>query len=269
MAYRLRSPEEIQALGHAGDVLWRVLCRAREAAAPGVTTRQIEALIRECCEAEGLSPSMPEVCHPQTGERFPGVCSISINDEAAHAPPGERVLAANDLVTIDLAASLDGWHADAAVTTLCLGSRDLLDPAKSRLAQAAIEVTRAAVESMTPGGPWSDAVCAAREAADRLGVFILPGLGGHGIGRALHESPAARFDAAPESGQNSGHNFRLVPGTVLTVEPVVTLTRDEMDEGDPDGWTLRTRSGGPAASEERMVAMSPGGARVLTGADAW
>lgn len=261
MAYRLKSPEEIRCLARTGEALWRALCQARAEAVPGVSSRRLEAVVLDRCEAWGLSPSLPAVRHPETGEPFPGVCSISVNDEAAHAPPGDRILAPNDLVTIDLAASLDGWHADAAVTVLVTDGTTEPSPERARLADAAVEVTQAAIEAMRPGRRWSEAAAAARQAADDLGVFILPGLGGHGIGRALHEPPAARFDTT----HDSPHDFGLAPGAVLTVEPVVTLGPDTLAAEHRDGWTLRTASGGPAACEERTVAMTPSGPRVLTG----
>lgn len=206
-------------------------------------------------------PSLPSVRHSEDGVGFPGVCSICVNDEAAHAPPGDRELRPNDLVTIDLAGSLHDWHADAARTLVVASRGSEVCQELIRLVDAADQVTQAAIAAIAPGRFWSDAVQAARAAAARLGVCILPGLGGHGVGRALHESPAARFDSV----RGEPGDFALVPGVVLAVEPVVTLEPDTVASLGGDGWTLRTASGQSAACEERTVGVTPSGVRMLTG----
>lgn len=261
MAYRLKSPDEMHSITLAGEAVWRVLGLLENAVRPGITTRELEQIALVCCENEGLTPSMPQVRHPETGINFPGICSVCVNDEAAHAPPSNRELRQNDLVTIDLAGSKGGWYADAARTVL-VASSDLAPRADLlRLIDAADQVTLAAIGAMAPGRFWSDAAQAARVAADRLGVFILPGLGGHGVGRALHEAPAARFDSV----RGEPGDFVCMPGTVLAVEPVVTLGPETVAGVCDDGWTLRTTTGQVTACEERTVGVTPTGVRTLTG----
>ena len=261
MAFRLRTEAEIDAIAQAGVRVWRVLQRAQTELRPGLQPSHLEAQIREWLQQERLDPAMLGVVDPDSGAPFPAVCAVSVNEIAAHGVPSETALLPGDLVTLDLAASHNGWHADAAISVVIQHSTH---SANQELAQAAASVTNATIRGLIPNGLWSEAVRAAWHEADRLGVAILPGFGGHGIGQALHELPQARFDVE----SNSAHDFRLAPGAVFTVEPIVTRPVDGTPDRAltaPNDWAVRTESGCPAACEERTVALTSSGVRVLTG----
>lgn len=252
MSIALRTPEEIDAIARAGDLVWSVIDRLAPRCEPGVTTRQLDDLARAMLTEAGADPVLERVTN-ESGDTFPGVCCVNVCEQVAHSAPSERKLRDGDLVGLDLSASLDGWCADACRT---IGVGGISSEAE-RLGVGARACLDRGVRACEGGRMWSEVASAIRTEAKRLGLCLVPGLGGHGIGRSLHESPLAWLDPP-------GADFRLHPGMVLTIEPVVTNGSGAI-ETDPDGWTLRTQNGSWAACEERTIAILPEGPRILTG----
>lgn len=246
----------------AGDLLWQVLQQAIERVRPGLTGVDLDRLITTALNQHAADPVLRRVRN-ERGEAFPAACCLNVNDSVAHTPPSERPLAVGDLVSLDLSVALSGWHADAC-RAVVVGRPDL-DPSESsrssseavELVAAAGRVLQAGIAACHPGRMWSEVARRVRDEATRAGVRLVPGLGGHGIGRALHEPPLAWL--APP-----GPDFRLTPGMILTLEPVVTLGSGKTRTGE-DGWSILADDGRWGACEERTIAITPGGARVLTG----
>jgi methionyl aminopeptidase len=260
MAIPLKSPEEIQRMARAGALLWSLLQRAAELARPGITTGQLDAWLHDQIRSAGAVPIM----HGYRGQRgealpFPAAAAICINEEVVHAIPGPRLLRPGDIVTLDCALSLDGWCADAALTVL-LGESD---PQRTRLAQAAREVLAAAIEAIRPGRPWSQVAVAAGGTAQQAGFELLGDFAGHGIGRSLHEPPAAAFESPEHPAAAARLDFILRPGMAFTIEPVLVPGRAGVLALE-DGWTVLTADRAPAAHEERTVAVTRTGVRILT-----
>ena len=262
MAFRLKSHSEIDAIAKAGALVSACLHQALKLAEPGVSGRQIDLEIRGCLERNGLSPALLGCLDPGRPELepFQGAISININSTVANAEPNDRPLEPGDLVTLDLAASLAGWHADASIPMVV--GREEVDPVRTALVRAARDVSRAAIQALRPGGMWSVAVAAAHSEAERHGVHIAPGFAGHGIGKALHEPPQAEFNAVP----NGSGDFLLAPGTVFTIEPIVTSELCQLVESD-QARGVRTESGVPGACEERTIAITDSGVRTLCGVE--
>ena len=253
MAIPIKSPRDIEAMRCAGRLLWRILDGARARAVPAATTAQIEAWVAGQMTAAGARPVMRDA-------GFPGAASITINEEVAHAPPGPRRLRGGDIVTIDAALSLDGWCADAAVA-VGVGA---VSPQVRALLAAALASVQAVVAAIRPGERWSRVARSAAAAAGPRGCSIVAEYAGHGIGRALQETPPAPF--WPDSGGQTppaGQDFVLRPGMLLTVEPVLVLGRPQV-LGLDDAWTVVTADRSAAAHEERTVAVTGAGALVLT-----
>ncbi|MFG0307044.1 MAG: M24 family metallopeptidase [Phycisphaerales bacterium JB040] len=263
MAFRLRTPTEIDAIAEAGGLVAQTLTDALGLLAPGITGRRIDLETRRWLEARAGSPALSGYTDPDRPglAPFAGAISIGVNDAVANSEPDDRPLQPGDLVTLDLAASLNAWHADASVPAVVGGAGT--HPAHAALADAARAVTRATVRALRPGGLWSDAVVAAHDEARRRGVHIARVFAGHGIGRALHEPPQAGFDTRP----GSPGDFLLAPGTVFTVEPIVTPEPCELIETE-GVWGVRTETGCPGACAERTVAVTGSGVRTLCGVGA-
>jgi methionyl aminopeptidase len=179
--------------------------------------------------------------------------------------PGERVLVAGDLLSVDCGAIVDGWHGDAAVSVV-VGD----DPPTAEVA-GLLETTRSAMwhglAALREGGRVGDVAVAVEEVVRAGSYGIVEDYVGHGIGTQMHQAPDVPHSRprGPLVGLR-GRGPRLVPGTVLAVEPMLTLGEPETHELD-DGWTAVTDDGSWACHWEHTVALTPTGLWVLTAHD--
>ena len=251
----LKTPAEVDAIGAAGKVVAGILAALRDHAAPGVTTRALDALAADLIAGAGAVPSFLGY-HPRGASvPYPAVICTSVNDAVVHAIPGPEPLAPGDLLSVDLAVHLDGWCADAAFS-IVLGEDP--DPADLRLIDTTEQALAAAIAAVRPGATLGDLAHAIGTVARAEGYGLLADHGGHGIGRAMHEQPPV-----PNEG-HAGRGLRLRPGLVLAIEPMLISGGSDDYHTDPDGWTLRTADGSSAAHAEHTVAVTADGARVLT-----
>jgi methionyl aminopeptidase len=250
----LKTPGELEAMRAAGALVARTLTAVVEAARPGVSTGELDALAEQTIRDGGAVPSFLGY------HGYPASICASVNEQIVHGiPSGSQVLADGDLVSVDCGAILEGWHGDAAVT-IPVGAVSAADLALSAACDAALH---AGIAAVLPGGRLSDishAVQVASESAGRRdGVTygIVAEYGGHGIGTSMHMDPFL-----PNFG-DPGQGPRLRPGMALAVEPMLTA-------GDPetlelaDGWTVVTADGGRAVHWEHSVAVTDDGPRILT-----
>ena len=216
------------------------------AAAPGVTTAELDAVGREVLARHGARPAPPTV-------GFPAATCVSINDEAAHGIPSpKRWLREGDLVNVDVSAEVDGYWADtgasAAVGRVSHTARRLLDA--TRLAN------RDALAAARAGEPLRHSGRAVQRRARRHGFSVIENLQGHGTGRDLWERPSV-----PGIEDRSDRTV-LWEGLVLAIEPFLSTGATLADEA-PDGWTLVT-PGHLAAQFEHTVVVTSGAPVVLT-----
>ncbi|WP_229051863.1 type I methionyl aminopeptidase [Aeromicrobium sp. Leaf350] len=243
-----KSAEQIAVMRRAGIVVADVLATVREAVAPGVTTLDLDAVARGVIDRHGATSNFLGY------HGFPAVICTSVNDEVVHGIPGERVLAAGDLVSVDAGAIVEGWHGDAAIT-VAVGE---VSPAAAELSRVTEAALWAGVEAAQPGARLGDvghAIATSIAAAGDYG--IVEGFTGHGIGTEMHQDPDV-----PNIGR-AGSGMRLKPGLVIAIEPMVSL-------GSPytqileDDWTAVTVDGSRAAHWEHTVAITADGPVVLT-----
>ncbi len=250
----LKTPAEIEAIRAVGAVLVRALDEAARVASPGAATRTIAEAFERSILASGAEPILKGL--RRAGARpFPAACSVCVNEEVAHGIPGARTLRDGDLLTIDGAARLEGWCADAAVS-VSLGSA----ARALRLIAAASDCVTAALRLAAPGTRWSSVAAGMHAAAADRGVFLIPGLDGHGTGRALHEPPRCWISGGPTAERPE---FDLRAGMVLTIEPIVAESIAPTQEAD-DGWTTITSDGSWACHHEITFAVTRNGPDVLT-----
>lgn len=248
----LKTPDEIAAMRRAGQVVAEALRTAGAALGAGLRTSEIEAIVSGCLAAHGATPLLLGAPGPSP---FPATACVSVNDEVAHGVPGERRLAAGDVVSIDTACRIDRWCADAAWTWVVGNAsgaaRHLIATGQDALARA--------IAACRPGVLWSDVAEQIETCVCERGCVLVGGVAGHGIGRELHEDPQVPNSAAglPQSG------FRLEPGLVLAIEPTVTTGCGRVKTAG-NGWTLATADGHPAAHFEHTVAVTDAGPLVLT-----
>jgi methionyl aminopeptidase len=244
------SPEQLEGLKRAGRVVAATLQALRNAVAPGVTTAELDEI------AAGVFAEHGARSGPILTYGYPGSICVSVDDEVVHGIPGERVLREGELVTLDVAAELDGYHADAAVT-VAVGEVDQ----RSRQLMAATRAALAAgIHAAQPGATLRDIGAAVERTTRARGFRIIRELTGHGIGRGMHEEPTVFNWPSPSATQV------LTPGLVFTIEPMVAA-RDPQIRLDRDGWTVRTADRSVSAHEEHTIMVVEGGPVVLTSED--
>jgi len=262
----VKSPEQVRLMRRAGLVVADALEAVVAAVRPGTTTRELDAVAAEVMARAGAQPSFLGYGAEEDRPGFPGVLCLSVDDEVVHGIPGDRVLAAGDLLSIDCGAVVDGWHGDAAVSVV-VGP----EPPRAEVA-GLLDATPTAmwhgIAALRPDGRVADVGRAVEAAVRAAGPYgIVDDYVGHGIGTAMHQEPDVP-NRAPHGllERVRGRGPRLVPGTVLAVEPMLTLGSPETHELD-DGWTAVTDDGGLACHFEHTVALTPGGLWVLTAHD--
>ncbi|WP_166902685.1 type I methionyl aminopeptidase [Mycobacterium sp. DL440] len=249
-----RSAGELDAMAVAGALVASALRAVRAAAAPGVTTLELDRIAESVIRDGGGTPSFLGY------HGFPASICASVNDRVVHGiPTADEVLAAGDLVSIDCGAIVDGWHGDSAVT-FGVGAIIAADEALSAATKSAME---AGIAAMLPGNRLTDVSHAievethAAEARHDRKYGIVDGYGGHGIGRQMHMDPFLPNEGSP------GRGPYLEPGSVLAIEPMLTLGTTETLILD-DEWTVVTADGTRAAHWEHTVAVTEDGPRILT-----
>lgn len=253
----LKTPGEIDAIGAAGRIVATVLDAVRAHAAPGGTTRELDVLARDLIADAGATPTFPGY-HPDWAPTpYPGAICASVNDAVVHGPPGDTPLCAGDLLSIDLAVHLDGWCADAAVSTV-VGAAGTSGTADRRLIATAEQALAAGLAQARPGRRMGDLAHAVGRTARAAGYGMLRDHGGHGLGRTMHEAPFVPNEGRP------GRGLTLRTGLVLAVEPMLVAGGKDGYRHDPDGWTVRTADGSRAVHVEHTVAVTEDGPRVLT-----
>jgi len=243
----LKSQSELDTMERANRLVHAVLRSVQEAAKPGVSTAELDALAERLIVERGGQPAFK-------GYRgYPATLCVSPNDVIVHGIPSRTVrLAAGDIVSVDCGVLLDGYCGDAAVT-FPIGE-------VSAEARRLIEVTRQclddAVAQVRPGNRLGDVSAAVQRRAEGAGFGVVREFVGHGVGRSMHEEPQV-----PNYGL-AGRGPTLKVGLVIAIEPMVTCGGWRV-RIDPDGWTARTEDGRLAAHFEYSVAVTRDGHRVL------
>lgn len=232
----------------AGRVAAETLHAAGAALRPGLTTADIDRLVREDTARRGARPS-------QLGYHgFPASVCTSINDVACHGIPSERVtLREGDVIAVDVTSELGGFHGDNCQTfvigTPSPEARHVIDVAR-RCRDVGVSVVRDGARLGTVG-----AVIEAL--ARREGCSVIRDVGGHGIGRKMHQPPHVHHFGEAGTGR------RLRAGMAITIEPIVALGAPELVQDD-DGWTLRTADGSWTAQFEHTLLVTREGCEILT-----
>jgi methionyl aminopeptidase len=250
----LRSAAEIAAVREAGRVVAQTLAAVGAAARPGVLPADLDALAAELVARAGAKPSFVGY-HPRWAPvPYPAVLCLSVNQAVVHAIPDRRPLADGDLLSVDLAVHVDGYHADAAVT-VAVGTVD--EPGR-RLSSTASEALAAGIAADRPGARLGDIGHAVETVARGAGYGLPDGLGGHGVGTSMHEDPHVANTGRP------GRGLPLREGLVIAIEPMLIESgRDGVRTGT-DGWSVVTADGSRAAHVEHTIAVTGDGPVILT-----
>ncbi|HXE46224.1 MAG TPA: type I methionyl aminopeptidase [Conexibacter sp.] len=242
-----KTPEQIDKMAAAGEILVRTLELVEGKIRPGVTTRELDEAAERFIRSRGAVPAFK-------GYRgFPGSICASPNAMVVHGIPGAYKLERGDILSVDVGVVLDGWVADAA-RTFAVGP---VSPVAQKLLDTTEGALFAAVPQCAAGNRLGDISHAIQRHVETDGFSIIRSLVGHGIGRDMHEDPQIPNYGPP------GRGPRLEEGMVLAIEPMVTAGRHQVRMAD-DHWSIFTQDGSLAAHFEFTIAITADGPRVLT-----
>lgn len=243
----IQDEQELQSLKAAGRLVRLVLDAMKAEVRPGVSTRHLDDIGARIMQENGAR-SAPSMVY-----QFPGATCISVNDEAVHGIPGDRIVQDGDIVKLDVTVEKDGYMADAAITVpagnVSPMAQQLIDCAERAFAKAML-VARAGFRVLEIGRTVERVV-------RKSGFAVIPELGGHGIGKTIHESPRVPNYEDPQA--------RLImnQGLVITVEPIISGGSGQVFT-DQDGWTVRTCDHALAAHFEHTLVVTSGKPILLT-----
>jgi methionyl aminopeptidase len=246
---QLKSTREIDLMAMGGKILHATVETLRAAVRPGISTGELDEIAERFIRShDGAVPAFKGLYG------FPGSICTSVNSEIVHGIPSKkRVLKDGDIVSLDVGVGYKGYFTDSAVT-VPVGT---ISADKQRLLEVTQDALAAGIAAATPGNHIGDIGAAVQAVVERAGYSVVRDLVGHGIGVEFHEDPQVPNYGKPKRRE------KLVPGLTLAIEPMVNV-------GGPgtktlaDKWTIVTADGTPSAHFEHTVAITDGGARVLT-----
>jgi methionyl aminopeptidase len=245
----INGPEELAGMRAAGAIVCLMLGAMRREVRPGITTAELDEV------GAGVMRQYGARSAPALVYGFPGVSCISLNDEAVHGIPGKRAVQRGDLVKLDVTVEKDGFMADAAVT-VPVGE---VTEERQRLVACAERAFAKAMLVARAGFRVSEIGRVVEREVRRSGFSVIRDLGGHGIGRTIHEEPRVPNYADPEANQV------LTEGLVITVEPIIAAGSGRSFVAD-DKWTNVTADHRPSAHYEHTLVIMKGAPMVLTAA---
>jgi methionyl aminopeptidase len=244
----IKSRREFVKMQKAGAAVAAIHEAVREAAAPGVSLLELEAISARILDERGCKSSFLGY-HGS----YPATLCLSPNDVVVHGIPSSDRLQEGDILSVDAGAIYEGFHGDAAFT-MAIGQ---VSEEARRLIEVTEEALWAGVREVRKGNHLGDIGAAVHEVGDSAGFGVVEEYVGHGIGRQMHEEPQV-----PNYGQR-GVGMRLRPGMSLCIEPMFNIGARHTTV-DADGWTVRTRDGSLSAHWEHTVCITPDGPQVFT-----
>ena len=244
----IETEDDVVALKRIGRIVSSVLHEMLDAAEPGMTTRELDLLGEQLLEKHGARSA------PKLAYNFPGSTCISINEEAAHGIPGDRVIRAGDVLNVDVSAELGGYFADTGGTRVVPPTNSQ----KTRLCHATRMALEQAMKHARAGQPMHGIGAAIERTAKTYGFRVIENLCSHGVGRALHEAPGdipGYFDPKDRR--------ILKDGMVITIEPFLS-TKSRVVKETSDGWTLVGVRGNLSAQYEHTMIITNGAPIVVT-----
>ena len=249
----LKTLSEIAKMDVTGSFIAELLDDLTERARPGVNLMDLEVRARELIEQRGATSCYWDYAPSFGSGPFRNVICLSVNDAVLHGLPHDYVLRDGDVLTMDIAVSIDGWVADSA-RTFIIGKARAED---QRLIESTEKALEAAIAAAIPGNRLGDISAAIGNVAAEYGYPVNTQFGGHGLGRTMHEDPHV-----PNAGR-AGKGLKLRSGLTLALEPWFAAGTDEIVYDD-DGWTIRSADGARTAHSEHTVAITDDGPLILT-----
>ncbi len=244
---KLKTPDEVEIMRRAGQLVAATLDMVAEEIGDGMTTARLDALVEDFIRSHEAVPAFKGF------QGFPASACVSINEEVVHGIPGDRVIKNGDIVSVDIGTIVDDFYGDSA-RTFAVGE---ITEEKSRLMQCTRRCLEAGIEKACDGNKLGLVSAAVQQVAEGEGYGVVRQLVGHGIGRKMHEEPQIPNYGSPEEGPV------LKTGMVLAIEPMINMGTHEV-KTLPDQWTVVTADGQPSAHFEHTIAITDNGPEILT-----
>ncbi|NLE78277.1 MAG: type I methionyl aminopeptidase [Rhodococcus sp.] len=252
----LKTPGEIEKMRVTGAFIAELLDDLSGLADVGVNLLDLENRARDLIRARGAVSCYWDYAPSFGRGPFRNVICLSVNDAVLHGLPFDYTLGDGDLLSMDIAVSIDGWVADSARSIIVGTARD----EDQRLIESTRIALDAGIAAAQPGNKLGDISAAIGKVATEYGYPVNTEFGGHGLGRTMHEDPHV------SNMGRAGRGLTLRPGLTLALEPWFARTTDKIVY-DPDGWTIRSADGSRTAHSEHTVAITEDGPVVLTTVD--
>jgi len=247
----LKSPQEIAIMREAGRINALALQAVREAARPGVTTAELDAIAEEVIRSHGAEPAFKGYPGPYP---YPATITASINEELVHGIPSDkRKLREGDLLSIDCGTIYKGYVGDSAFT-MGIGE---ISPEAQRLLEVTERALYVGIEQMRPGNRVGDVSAAVQRYVESRGFHVTREYTGHGVGREMHEGPSVPNYGTP------GRGLLLRPGMTIALEPMVLVGTPKTRVLE-DKWTVASADGSLTAHFEHSVAVTENEPLILT-----
>ncbi len=243
----VKTASQIAQMKDACKISAQALALAGKSLEAGMTTAELDSIMYKFITHAGAKPSFLGYAG------FPATACISVNDEVIHGIPGKRVIKDGDVVSVDVGAYYNGFHGDNAATFM-VGD---VAPEVKKLLEATEQSLYKGIAMAQVGNRIGDISHAIEEYINQFGYGIVRQYVGHGVGREMHEEPEVPNFGRP------GRGVRLTAGMTIAIEPMINLVGDEV-YSMPDGWTVKTKSGLPAAHFEHTIAITNDGPVILT-----
>jgi methionyl aminopeptidase len=248
----IKTNKEVDLMREAGKKLALILRELRKEVRAGITTEYLDKKTRELLKKVDAKSAFLGYKPHGAAKPYPAVLCVSVNDVVVHGVPGTYEIQPGDVVSVDMGLVHEGYYADAAFTLAVEPvSKDV-----ARLLHATEEALREGVKMAKPGNTLGDIGWAISERVQKAGFSVAQNLGGHGIGRALHEEPFI-WNVG-----RRGEGDVLRAGMVIAIEPMLTMGKPQVKQLKDDSYA--TKDGSIAAHFEHTVAITPSGAKILT-----
>jgi methionyl aminopeptidase len=255
----LKTPAEIEAMKPAGRFVGGILKELKAMTKVGTNLLEIDEFVaKRIADRKGAESCYVDYAPDFGTGPFAHYICISVNDAVLHGVPYDYSLKDGDLVSLDLAISVDGWVGDSAISFVV--GKDA-DPEDLRLIKCTEDALVAGIAQAQPGNRLGDVSSAIGDVARSQGYPINLEFGGHGVGHIMHGDPHVANDG------KARHGYRLRPGLVIAIEPWFLKTTDEIYQDPKDGWTLRSSDGSRGAHTEHTIAITDNGPVILTTRD--
>lgn len=253
----IKTENEIELIEQACRVVADTLSLVSKYAKPGIETIELDRIAEDFIKSNNSEPAFKG--YKVEDRLFPYTLCISIDDEVVHGFPKQRKLIEGDLVSIDCGVKKKGYYGDSAVT-IAIGN---VSEQKKKLLEVTESALMTGLKQAVTRNKVYDISKAIQEFVESNGFSVTRELVGHGIGKRLHEEPAIPNFIPPLLHRNSFPNEKLFKNMTLAIEPMVQAG-DFKVKTAPDGWTVFTADGKPAAHFEHTVVVDDGKPIILT-----